>query len=195
MTTRQNGFTLLELLVALTVLGLIMVGVVQGVRYGIKSWDSQARQLDATAELDGVDRVLRELAHGISPVRNGDFDGRRDRLSFTGRLPLAVPAQRRAADLVLMVSADHRLVLRWTPHRHAVLLVAPRPAEVELLRNVRTVEFSYWPSPHDGSGWQAVFSANIPSLLRLHIVFMPGDPRHWPDLLAAPMINGASSQL
>lgn len=195
MTLRRNGFSLLELLVALTVLGLIMVGIVEGIGYGIKSWDSQARQLDATAELDGVDRTLRELAHSVSPLRNNGFNGQRDRLSFVGRLPLAMPAPRRAADMTLIVSGDHRLLLRWAPHRHAANLVAPRVAEVELLRNVRSVEFSYWPAPRVGGGWQASLTSTVPSLIRLHINFMPGDPRHWPDLIAAPMIGAPFNEL
>jgi len=195
MMARQRGFTLIELLVALTVLGLIMVGVVQGVRFGIKSWDSEAHQLDTAAELDGIDRVFRELAHSISPVRNGNFNGQRGSVSFVGRLPLAVPAARRAAAVTLSVGAGHRLLLRWTPYRHATPLVMPPVAEVELLRNVRSIEFSYWPNPQGASGWQSALSGAMPSLIRLHIVFMPGDPRHWPDFIAAPTVNAAGAQL
>jgi general secretion pathway protein J len=195
MIARQRGFTLLELLVALTVLGLIMVAVVQGARYGIKGWDTEAHQLDATAELDGIDRVFRELAHGISPVRNGNFNGQRTSVSFVGRLPLAVPASRRAAALTLSVSADHRLMLRWTPYRHATPLVAAPVAQVELLRNVRSIELSYWASPRDAGGWQSALSGTMPSLIRLHIVFMKGDPRHWPDFIAAPVVNTTGAQL
>ena len=191
MKARAGGFTLLELIVALTVLGFIMVGVVQGVRVGLRSWDAQTRQIDSTAELDGVDRMLRELVQGINSLSDNDFDGERDHVGFTGRLPQAMPTLARAADLTLSVTGDHRLVLRWVPHRHAVNLVAPRAVEVEVLRNVRAVEFSYWPGPDQpgAGGWLTSLTGSVPSLIRMHIIFMPKDPRHWPDFIAAPSIT------
>jgi prepilin-type N-terminal cleavage/methylation domain-containing protein len=41
---RQKGFTLLELLVALVVLGLLVVGLNQGVRAGLTMWGAQTRE-------------------------------------------------------------------------------------------------------------------------------------------------------
>ncbi len=41
----QGGFTLLEMLVALTVLGFLMVGLNEGVRTGLGMWSRQARQI------------------------------------------------------------------------------------------------------------------------------------------------------
>jgi general secretion pathway protein J len=182
------GFTLLELLVALVVLGLVMVGLVQGVRFGIAGWESQARQIDATAELDGVDRVLRELFHGIAVSGAVSFEGGPDRVSFTGLLPGAVPAPFRLADMTLLVTPDHRLVLRWQPHRHAHDLTAPPTIETELARRIGGVAFSYWPaSARIGDGWQSNLSGMVPSLIRIRIIALSGDRRHWPDLIAAPV--------
>jgi general secretion pathway protein J len=90
MTRRAAGFTLLELIVALAIMGLVMVGVVQGVRFGIAGWQAQARHIDSYAELDGVDRVMRELLTGIIVTDTTSFSGAKDRLSFTGRLPNAI---------------------------------------------------------------------------------------------------------
>jgi len=190
MTARRNGFSLFELVVALTVLGFIMVGVVQGIRLGIRSWDAQTRQIGNTAELDGVDRMLRDMVQGINTESDNGFNGQRDSMSFTGRLPMAVPSFARSADVSLLVSGDHRLVLRWAPHRHAVNVVAPRTVEIEVLRNVRAVEFSYWPPPDAGTtGWQQTLTDGVPSLVRMHISFMPKDSRQWPDFIAAPSIT------
>ena len=187
----RNGFTLLELVIAVAVLGLVMVGVVQGVRYGLKSWDSQTRQISRTAEIDGVDRVVRDLLEGVQGSQASAFQGARDQLAFVGRLPLAAGPSR-SANIAFAVTADHRLVMLWSPHRHATNLVAPRVVEAELLRNVRAVEFSYWPAADQGgAGWQTSLTGSLPTLIRLHFVFMPDDPRHWPDIVAAPVVNGA----
>ena len=58
---RGRGFTLLEVLVALTVLGVLMVGLGQGVRLSLALWQAQTRRLAETAELDAGARALRGL--------------------------------------------------------------------------------------------------------------------------------------
>ena len=42
----QRGFTLLELLISLTLLGLILVLLFGGLRLSVRSWDSVQRQVD-----------------------------------------------------------------------------------------------------------------------------------------------------
>ena len=55
--TRQSGFTLLEMLVALVVLGFLVLGLAQGVRTGLALWAAQNRRMSETGELDSVARV------------------------------------------------------------------------------------------------------------------------------------------
>ena len=59
---RQTGFTLLELLVVVAVLGLLIIGLTQGVRAGLTLWDAQSRRTGETAELDAAARVLRRTS-------------------------------------------------------------------------------------------------------------------------------------
>ena len=54
-----GGFTLLEMLVVLIVLGFLMLGLNQGVRTGLVFWTVQSRQIGSTAELDTTARELR----------------------------------------------------------------------------------------------------------------------------------------
>ena len=71
MSGQQSGFTLLEMLVALVVLGFLMVGLTQGVRAGLTMWGAQARRVGETADLDAGARVLRRLLSGISLLSAG----------------------------------------------------------------------------------------------------------------------------
>jgi len=193
---RQSGFTLLEMLVALGVLGFLVVGLTQGVRAGLTMWGAQTRRVGETAELDAGARVLRTLLSGIPASPSGvpgapgatKIEGRQDSLAFVGDLPTGLGTTRRA-DITLEL-AQGRLVLRWTPHRHELSTgPAPEPIETELIRGVERLDFAYWGSPAPGqpAGWQEQWDGfNSPDLIRVRLGFAKGDRRRWPDLIAGP---------
>jgi general secretion pathway protein J len=201
---RSGGFTLLELLVALVVLGLLIVGLSHGVRTGLTLWTAQARQMSGTAELDSTARTVRRLLSGIpiAPVAaaTGDvtlpailFTGAAEHVSFVGDLPTGMGTTRRA-DITLALRGE-RLVLIWTPHRHEPAGIAPPPNEVELLRGVARLDLAYWgsASPEGPSSWLAQWEARaMPQLVRVRLAFPTGDRRHWPDLIVAPSLSQAS---
>jgi general secretion pathway protein J len=195
---RQSGFTLLELLVALIVLGLLVVGLTQGVRAGLTMWGAQTRRIGETGELDAGARALRVLLAGISLPPAGvagrgatgatKLEGRSDSLAFVGDLPTGLGTTRRTNITLELV--QERLVLRWTPHRHELTTApAPEPIETELIRGVAHLDFAYWgsPSADQPASWQAQWDGfNIPELIRVRLAFGKGDRRRWPDLIAAP---------
>ena len=89
---RDAGFTLLELLVALVVLGFVLAGLSGGVRYGLRAADTQARTLAERSELDAVDRAVRRLIEQMDPgtARDGTgMQGTAGRLVFVSELPVA----------------------------------------------------------------------------------------------------------
>ena len=45
----RRGFTLLEMLAVLAVLGLLLAGLSQGIRFGLRAWDMQAREVAGQA--------------------------------------------------------------------------------------------------------------------------------------------------
>src|SRR5262245_45925443 len=104
--SRQSGFTLLELLVALAVFGLLVVGLSRSVRTGLDLWRAQSRQLGTTAEVDAAARTLRTLLASlpISPGVAADptapsapisFVGINDQLVFVGDLSTGLGTSRR----------------------------------------------------------------------------------------------------
>ena len=195
---RQSGFTLLEILVALVVLGFLMVGLTQGVRAGLTMWGAQTRRVGETADLDAGARVLRRLVSGISLHSPGGiflgasstekFEARPDSLTFVGDLPTGFGTTRRA-DITLELH-EGRLVLRWTPRRHELSTAPPpEPIETELIRRVERLDLAYWgaPSPDQPAGWQSRWDGrDVPELIRVRLGFAKGDRRRWPDLITAP---------
>ena len=197
---RYAGFTLLELLVALAVVGLLVVGLNQGVRTGLDLRRDQARRINTTAELDSAARTLRNLLTNLPITPAAALDpvappaplalyGTADRLDFIGDLPTGLGAVRRA-DITLGVHGD-RLVLSWRPHKHERGGRAEKPIETELLRGVTRLEFAYWDSAPPGgeAGWLTQWDGSIvPALIRVRLNFAEGNARHWPDLIVAPRL-------
>ena len=187
---RDAGFTLLELLVALVVLGFVLGGLSGGVRYGLRAADTQARTLAERAELDAVDRALRRLIEQMDPgtARDGTgFQGSAGRLAFVSELPAASGLPTRQADIALGLDGARRLVLRAVPRPPGKPLgPPPLPVEEELLSGVDHVEFSYF-SRNAGVGWASAWSGKeLPSVIRLRVVLPPGARRAWPGRGATP---------
>jgi general secretion pathway protein J len=193
--TRQSGFTLLEILVALVVLGVLVLGLAQGVRTGLTLWAAQTRRVSETAELDAVARVLRTLlseipapssvgATGSTAIKGGP-----DSLEFVGELPTGLGNTRRAN--ITIELRGGRLVMSWTPRRHELSSVPPaQPVVTELLGRVDRLELAYWGAPETGQppAWQPQWEGSeLPELIRLRLAFVKGDRRRWPDLLASPL--------
>lgn len=188
---KQNGFTLLETLVTLAVLGLLMAGLVQGLRAGVTAWTTQSQALAARGDLDSADRTLRSLISRMDPGgvsgRPPTFKGTSRGLLFTTTLPESADALvNRDADVTLGVDEAHQLELLWVPHGRGRVSPAPPPGRVVLLRDVLQLEMSYWQDPQNG--WQPEWRGpSPPKLIRLHLVFSPGSKQHAPDIVVAPM--------
>jgi general secretion pathway protein J len=194
------GFTLLEILVALVVFGLLMVGLTQGTQFGLHARAMQTHMLDANGALETTDRVLRNLIEQMDPGsadRPAIVVGAAHSLSFTTILPNGADRlARQQVDATLLVDGNHRLLLRWTPRQHAIRFGSPpEPADSELLDNIDHVEFAYWDQSRDRGGqWVESWRGSpLPALVRIRFVFLTGDRRHWPEIIVAPMRQPSDS--
>ncbi|HEY4043378.1 MAG TPA: prepilin-type N-terminal cleavage/methylation domain-containing protein [Rhodopila sp.] len=187
---KANGFTLLEVLVALAVFGFLLVGLSQTVRFGLTAWQQEARLGDGKTELEAVDRTIRSVVENLSP---GDDSGRSSidgsASALTGvthlRLPgMLVPVRVEAG---LAVSGT-RLVLRWRQYHHGMPLVPmPAPAETELIDGVARMAIEYWrPSGVWVAQWR---EPDLPALIRFRVTFEGSPAKRWPDIIVAPMLS------
>jgi general secretion pathway protein J len=190
--TAAAGFTLLEVLVALAVLGFLIVGLTQGMRLMAQVYSRQQRMFDAVSGLDATDRTLRRLVEQMDPSADSAklrLQGGAHAMRFVTALPLTARAlQIRQAEVTVYVDGLHQLMLRWTPWRHGERVgPAPAPAETVLLQGVDRVDVFYLPRDFRAS-WRTTWSdPELPASVRIHIAFPVGDSRRWPDIVARPM--------
>ena len=93
----QTGFTLLELLISMALLGLILVLLFGGLRLAVRSWDAVQQQVDSVNLVRSVESLLRRefaIAYPyrwkIGPDQRMAFHGERNKIQFVAQLPLRV---------------------------------------------------------------------------------------------------------
>jgi len=187
----QAGFTLLEVLVALVVFGMLMMGLVQGLRLGVTAWQAQSVTLAKRGDVEAADRTLRTLIERMDPGgvsgRPANFKGTSHSLVFTTTLPEAADTLvSRAAVVTLTVDDRNQLQLLWLPNYRYRLGPVPPPERVTLMSDVDHIEMSYWHDPK--AGWQSDWSAIVlPKLIRIRMVFTRASGRVGYDIVIMPM--------
>jgi general secretion pathway protein J len=191
MSRRSAGFTLLEVLIALVVFGLLMAGLSQAVRFGLAAWHTEDRLSDSRGDLEAVDRTLRLIVQNMMP---GDDTGRpaitgtMDTMTGVSRMPIPDTGLAEAPVEVGLALSGNRLILRWRPYIRAERLTPlPPPHEATLAGNIARISITYW-QPRAGwvTGWK---QPNLPSLIRLRIDFRGENPPRWPDFVLAPLLS------
>ena len=185
----QAGFTLLEVIVALVVLGVLLVTLSQGVHFGFAAWGKQDQTLRTGETLQATDRTLRRLIEQAYPGTERDgakLSGRPHAMAFTSILPIGPNGAPSEADMSLQVDHDGRLILSWLPHVHAQRLqAAPAPHVSVLQEHVANLQLSYWSDSK--KQWSRNWGDDtLPDLLRIRVEFPAHDTRRWPDIVEAP---------
>lgn len=186
MCGRDAGFTLLEVLAATVVLGLIVTMLTQGLHFGLLA--TRLASGKGGQDLLAADQALRHLIQRADPGIYPDpapLRGTADELSLTTELPSrAGPALRADAELLV---ASGRLVLRWRQHRH-VETFGPGAAwqEATLADGVERAVFAY--RGGGAAGWSPGWTGErLPALVQVQLVFIGEGAMRWPPIVVAPL--------
>lgn len=188
MIRRDAGFTLLEILVALVVFGLVMAGIAQTFKFGMVAFRQGPARTAEPENLAALDTALTRI---IAQTLPGTMTGRADRLSFTTKLPPGAGLQGALADAAILLAPDNTLILRYRQHPAGIpLQPQPDPSIEPLLPGVAIFQLAYLVSKPPGPPvWSGKFhGVGLPLLIRLHIQLADG--RDWPDLIVAPEAAG-----
>lgn len=193
----EHGFTLLELLISVALLGLLMVVLFDGLEFATRHLKAEDAGLDRAARLALVENLLRAQLAGAQPVAASaadegvvDFDGQSNGVAFISEAPEAV---RSGGLQVLSIdfaaprgSPSGALLARWRRYRGAPEGRTSDHRTV-LLDHVARVAFAYYGSagPDDAPAWHSRWQdmAFLPLLVRLSVAFADGDKA--PDLIVA----------
>jgi general secretion pathway protein J len=191
MKRSQAGFTLLEMMVALVVFGLVMAGIGQTFKFGLMAWRQGPIRTAEPENLAALDAALSRI---ISQTQPGSMVGGAGQLAFTTALPpraghQGANAQAPLADAAILTQ-NGTLILRYRPHPAGIPLnPAPPPIVETLATGVTGFSAAYLARKRGGPFWTQKWKAgSLPLLVRLHIELADG--RDWPDLIVAPVAGG-----
>ena len=201
----QAGFTLLELLVAISIFALLSVMMYGGLNFGVRAWERVGEADTRQSDVQLVQNLLRRAFAEVQPVEIGGprrrlrlaFEGGRDGVVFVGPMPAYLgPGGHYLIGLeVEGAGAEKALTLRWEVFREERPdLEFTDAAEREvLLLGVRGLRLRYFGaedaalSPQWRPEWRNV--ETLPRLIRAEVEFDPGDRRLWPELIVALMTD------
>lgn len=202
----QRGFTLLELLISLTLLGLILILLFGGLRLSVRSWDTVQRQVDSLNSVRAVENFLRREMERIHPYRwkalpaqRFAFVGERHKLNFVAPLPSRIGSGGLYAVALELeqTSSGHRLTWKHVPVDPSMQDFSSLEPLKEMqlvgaeLNTVDDIWLSYFgreteaAAPRWVERWDSV--ATMPLLIRIQIRFADGS--QWPDFVVAPMLT------
>ena len=195
----QKGFTLIELVIAMTLMSLILTILFGGLRLAGRSWDAGTARADKSNEMRLVETLVTRTVRQLYPIVWQDATG--SRLSFAGganavMFTAPLPARSGIAGIYLIsleLKRDGKrqeLLMRRQIYRPDMRELSEKAETTVLLEDITHAGFSYFGSqgPQDApqwtESWEGASAMALPQLIRLSLA----TDQPWPDIVA-PVMN------
>jgi general secretion pathway protein J len=191
----DSGFTLLELLVAMTLLGLLSIALFGALTFGVRSWErSETLTAQSNAVRQAQTLLSRTLGEAYPELLASDptqqkiaFDGEAHSVRFLAPDPRMSGALDRI-EIGVRQGSD-ALESRATLE----LAADARTTRTVILSGLSGFDISYYgKSAQDrDASWQDSWKdrASLPRLIRIRASFAQKRAAPWPDLLITPRIS------
>jgi general secretion pathway protein J len=193
----EAGFTLLELLIAMTIFGFLSVALVAGLKLGISIWRMSETAAESANRIRKAQGDLSDMIAGAFPLSvsddsgvHVDFDGRANAITLLA--PNSnIPGGMARITIGEVGDGDRTaLVATLTPELSSRSDIAAE--QRVLLPGVQSVAFSYYGTydPNRAPSWLAEWRnrAVLPQLVRVRIAFADHKSLPWPELVVAPHV-------
>lgn len=199
-----SGFTLIETLVALSLLGLIAILLSGSFQFGARAWEATSQEVVRIGEVEGAQGFLRRQLSQALPLTlqaaatqpEPIFAGSAQDLRFSAPLSF----HRSDAGLYVFLlgprtsGSTEDLVLQWQvyrPDRRSQDMQLAKPLVV--VADIADLQLSYYGRNDEDADpmWRSEWKEKgVPILIRVDIAFPHGDRRSWPSFVVAVKSNG-----
>jgi general secretion pathway protein J len=196
----ERGFTLVEMLVAMTILGLISLSLLGSLRFGATAWQRSNGQGGSIEQTELAESVLRRALVSAYPFLSGTdptdphilFEGTASQIIFLAPAPEALGGAGLARFTVAVEPTESGMRLTIAAVPELALADSATLSPGVLVEGLERAEFGYYGADEPGSDptWHDSWSGrlSLPGMIRIRASFLPGDARHWAELTVAPQI-------
>jgi len=202
---RASGFTLVELLLAITLMSILLALTYTGLRAATRSAERGEKILAVGGEIRAAHQFVRRQLSQMLPLpfavdNSSDevrivFEGDANHIQFVAPMPGYLGAGGPQVQLLELASDDKGGVLQFSN----ALLQGFEQARlfdrdpVILLKDVDSASFEFLGRDKDGqlTGWVSSWEQQdtLPIAVRLNLVFSAKSSLRWPDLVASVRID------
>jgi general secretion pathway protein J len=206
-TRSQRGFTLLEVLIALAIVGALLVIAFGGMRVALAAWRQGEDRAEAHQHVRGVALLLARTIEGAYPYSGAPgeapesvllFRGTADRLELvTQSPPFSFPVPVAFTAVVIALSEDRDrpglvIAQRALPNRNPFTDATPLFQDPA----IASVELKYL---DDSGSWQDAWDArnenHLPRAVRISLgTLVNGTPRQLPPLTISLRVGAGTGQ-
>jgi general secretion pathway protein J len=201
-----QGFTLMEVLIAMTLLSIMVVLLFASLKTCADSWEKGEAKIAAVNEVAVVYQFFKRHLATAQPLRNDfkpedstfSFQGDAHTLSFVSAFPAsAAKAGLQLFSLRMLEEDDDRyLQVTLTPFFAPPKGEELPKDEVTLLNHVQSISLAYFGNTQNGDegAWQQEWLErdNLPRLVKISIEL--NNSAVWPDMVIELKVNGSPTE-